>query len=192
MNNYKLKNVLSALKKSKELAIEIKPYLSKLYDLDITHFLEIEGLCVDCKDYYMDNLPVSQDVIRILIGRVKKCHEILQELHAAAKKNNAKESFKLLDFRDRLLSCHSYLKKSSSGFKYEEKRVFIVSETEKITEDVTIKDKEVEKGDSKNQRKNDEAMKAQKMEFENQEIKLDHLNIWDHVPMEFEYEETYP
>jgi hypothetical protein len=191
MKDHKLIYVLSTLKATKILVAEIQPYISRLYDLDITHFMEIEDLCEDCKNYYMAGLPVSQDLVKILLIRIKKCHEILRQLYDTVRKN-AGDTGKLLYYRDNLLICLTNLKRRSAGFKYEEKRVYLVSETDQVKEVVGKNDEDVDKKNSANVVMSAEAIKAQRMEFENQEMGWDHPDAWDYVPNEIEYDETYP
>lgn len=182
MENPNIKAVQTALKCLENHVAFISPRLKERHSLDVTHLIEIEVLCTNCSNHYFRGLPLAQETMKLLLTKARKTHQILDELYRNVQKGRD-ETRHLLSYRDDLYRYMMQLKRISATFKREEKHVYVVTNSlvqpaDKVTgNEMSVEDIQIE------------SAKAERPDLE---IPNNHPRIWDYVPDNRDYIESYP
>jgi hypothetical protein len=111
---------------------KIRQHLQLEFGLDTTDFKEVEVLSHFCSELYLDKLPISDEVVRILLRKLRKCQEILRKLKEASRQN--KEGLVLISVQLHAISeALINIKRNATHLKYLTKDVnAIINETQSI------------------------------------------------------------
>ncbi|SDL70440.1 hypothetical protein SAMN05421813_101284 [Daejeonella rubra] len=109
--------MLDALNKLEEKMKKMKHYLKLEFGLDITDFAEIEVLSSFCSELYMHKLPISDEVVRILLRKLRKCQDILRKLREVSAQK--KEDLAFISVQLNTISeALTNIKKNATHLKY--------------------------------------------------------------------------